>query len=118
MNKKTILGIVGFLMGLPLSYFFQPEKLRAVYSVTDYLGSLPDLLSSDKGDFASPIIITCIITTAIGILIGYFLDQAEEQQLSHSKHIQNKQSKFCSNCGAQMNPNFNGDFCDQCGSKL
>lgn len=79
MDKRTKFGIIGFLLGIPLSYFFQPEKLRAYYSITKYLAELPNLIASKQGDFLSPILITCVITTVLGVIVGIFIRQKDKE---------------------------------------
>ena len=75
-NYALGFGFIGLLLGLPVSYFFQAEKIRAVYSLPQYLSKLPDMFSShNTGDFATPIVVSCIITTVIGALIGNYSDK-------------------------------------------
>jgi len=69
-NNAVIYGIIGFLLGIPLSYFFQAEKIRAVYSLPQYLIKLPEILSSKNTELFVPVILTCIISTVIFALIG------------------------------------------------
>jgi len=113
MNKKVIFGIIGFFLGFPISYYFQPEKLRAMLSMTDYLQSIPKLASSDKGDFLTPIIFSCLISTAIFVFIGYLLDQNNKNVI-----VAKPQKRYCGNCGHQIDEDYPGEFCDQCGHKL
>lgn len=75
-NNVLGFGFIGLLLGLPVSYFFQAEKIRVVYSLPQYLSKLPDMFSShNTGDFATPIVVSCIITTVIGALIGNYSDK-------------------------------------------
>lgn len=75
-NKTVLLGILGFFLGIPVSYFFQHEKIRASFSVPQYLAKLPELLKSDEAShFITPIIMAVVITTVVGVLIGYALDK-------------------------------------------
>lgn len=113
MNKKVVFGIIGFFLGFPISYYFQPEKLRAMYSMTDYLKALPNLASSDKGDFLTPIFFSCLISTAIFVFIGYLLEQNNNNVIEAKP-----QKRYCGNCGHDIDEKFKGEYCDQCGGKL
>ncbi len=70
-NKAFTYGFIGFLIGIPLSYFFQAEKLRAMLSLPQYLAKLPEMLSGQNSkEFVSPVVLTCIITTTLFAFIG------------------------------------------------
>ena len=72
-NEGAIMwGIAGFILGIPASYLFQGPKIRGSLSLGEYLQELPDLLSSDKADFATPVVLTCIILS----LLFYFIARA------------------------------------------
>ena len=70
-------GIIGFILGIPISYYFQPGIIRVKLTCGDYVSRLPDMIGNilkqpdDLGiKILLTLVITCIVTAAIGGLIG------------------------------------------------
>ena len=73
-----ILGFIGFLLGIPLSYFFQPGLIRAKFTCGEYITNLPQLLEGilknpdDLGiQILLTLVITCAVTSIIFAVIGH-----------------------------------------------
>lgn len=75
-NKARQLALIGLVLGVPMSYYFQPGLVRAKLSLTQYIGKLPELLGAEGGQFISPIVMSCLLFAIAGGVIGYFMDQA------------------------------------------
>jgi hypothetical protein len=80
-NKIIMFGVIGFLAGIPLSYFFQPPIIRKL-SLSEYVSNIPGMLTAktSPGDAAlvggDPVAVfwmTCVITAAIFALARYFI---------------------------------------------
>jgi hypothetical protein len=74
-NRKmtTLLAIVGALMGIPLSYYFQSEMVRAkVGGVGGYMENFGDILS--EGDLAINVFFGVVVFGIIGAILGYIID--------------------------------------------
>lgn len=76
---KIILTIIGALLGIPLSYFFQSELVRSKFGgVGSYLQKLGDVTSNS--DLVGNVIISVVIFAALGLLIGFFIDRSAKQK--------------------------------------
>lgn len=70
-GRNGIVGLfVGFLLGVPVSYFFQSEMIRAKLTLGSYLGHLPQLLSNYPKDMIPPVLLSCAVLGFIGWLVG------------------------------------------------
>ncbi|MBR6470227.1 MAG: hypothetical protein IKS83_00390, partial [Victivallales bacterium] len=76
------LGFLGFLLGIPLSYVFQPGIIRAKLTCGDYIMNLPKMISNIIKDpdklgvqVLLTLVITCVVTSGIGRLIGKAIDK-------------------------------------------
>lgn len=78
--RSVILGIVGAFFGLPVSYYFQPEVVRAKVSLSQYVESLPEIFSDSSGQFTGPVILSIVICTIAGAIIGWFMDEAARKR--------------------------------------
>lgn len=77
--KKIIFTVVGAILGLPLSYYFQPDIIQAkVGGIGGYIKNFGDILEAK--DLISNVIIGVIVFAIIGFIIGYFMDKNEAQK--------------------------------------
>jgi len=75
MNKTTF-TIIGAIAGLPLSYFFQPEMVKAkVGGLAGYIKHFGDIL--DEPDLYGNVVAGVVVFALVGLLIGYFIDKNE-----------------------------------------
>ena len=86
-SKKLVFGIVGFLLGAPMSYFFQPPIIREKISFGRYVEHLPEILSGPNSWKTDPmlgsnpsltVLVTCVICAAIFGFMGYLIDKANK----------------------------------------
>ncbi|MDR3255294.1 MAG: zinc ribbon domain-containing protein [Synergistaceae bacterium] len=70
-----LFSFIGFLAGLPASYFFQDPFIREKLSLVDYIKLLPDIISdkSTGTNFTTPIIASCLIGAILFGVVGYFI---------------------------------------------
>ena len=100
---KPIIGrivgsVVGFIVAIPTSYFFQDSMIRSKMSLGDYLEMLPKLFTSSSsggsksGDsldrafnniaqnigenIMTTLIITVVAGLVIGFVVGYLIDKS------------------------------------------
>ncbi|MDR1977295.1 MAG: hypothetical protein LBQ42_01020 [Synergistaceae bacterium] len=89
-SKAVVFGIIGFVAGIPLSYFFQSPLIRKI-PLTQYLKAIPRMLfdsggtpeeramaSAMVGDPVAVLVATCIVCAALLALVGYFIDQSQK----------------------------------------
>lgn len=79
MEKRDLLALVGFILGLPLSYFFQSDFIRSKFSIGEYIGAFPRLLTSGDSNLIIPIAISCVICAVMLGIVGHFMDLAEKK---------------------------------------
>jgi hypothetical protein len=72
--KKVTFAIIGAILGLPISYYFQPELVRTkVGGIGGYFNHFGDILKNS--DYLGNVILSVLIFAIIGGLIGYFIDK-------------------------------------------
>ncbi len=81
MRKTPILAFIGALLGIPLSYYFQPEIVRAKLSLSEYLTHLPEIVTDESGAYIAPVILTVLISAMVLGVVGMFMDQGGTQQI-------------------------------------
>ena len=77
-KKKIIFTIIGAILGLPLSYYFQPEMVRQKMSLLDYTTKLNEVF--EQKDLIGNVILGVVILAVIGFVVGYFMDKNETQK--------------------------------------
>ena len=92
---RALLGlIIGAILGVPVSYYFQSGLIRAFVSLPSYtvtaLESLPQMLTQDSqtSEFAksiqsaltTPVYTSVAITAVLGLLLGLYLDNKEKKK--------------------------------------
>lgn len=81
MKKTPIFAIIGALLGIPLSYYFQPDIIQAKLTLSSYLSHLPELLADDSADFVTPVILSVFLCAFVMGIVGYFMDQASKKKV-------------------------------------
>ncbi|NQU84920.1 MAG: PspC domain-containing protein [Mariniphaga sp.] len=77
--KKVSFSIIGAILGIPLSYYFQSEMVRSkVGSIGGYLENFGDIV--DNSDLLGNVIISIIVFALVGGVIGYFVDENEAKK--------------------------------------
>ncbi len=77
-GKKISIAIFGALIGIPLSYYFQPELVRAkIGGMSGYLGNFGEIITNS--DLVGNIILSVIIFALVGFFIGYIIDSYEDK---------------------------------------
>lgn len=72
--KKVLFTIIGGVLGLPLSYYFQPEMVRAkIGGISGYVKHFDEILEAK--DLIGNVIIGVVVFAVIGFVIGYFMDK-------------------------------------------
>ena len=84
--NSTIGSLIGFFVGIPVSYWFQSEMVRAKFSVGDYLAKgIPEVLdalaSGNMNDNTTSILITIVISCIVCSVVGWFLGRFAEKSI-------------------------------------
>lgn len=123
--RKVPFAILGAIIGVPLSYYFQPEMVRAkVGGMGGYLKNLGDIVNNK--DLVGNIILSVVIFALVGGVIGYFVDENESKNTKVGGQMRNssgsnqsieKQNNFCPSCGEKIEDS-ETKFCENCGAQL
>lgn len=123
--KKVPFAIFGAILGIPLSYYFQPEMVRAkVGGMGGYLKNFGDIVNNS--DLVGNVILSVVIFAVIGGVIGYFIDENEAKNTNVGGQVRNtsgsnqsieKQINFCPSCGEKIEDD-ETKFCENCGTKF
>jgi len=85
--KKVTFAIVGAILGIPLSYYFQSEMVRSkVGGIGGYFKHFDEIMKD--GNLVGNVILSILIFAIIGGLIGYFIDKNEVKIQSYPSHQQ------------------------------
>lgn len=75
-GKKLTFAFLGGILGIPLSYYFQPQMVQAkVGGMGGYLKNFGDIV--DNSDLIGNVFLSVVIFALIGLVIGYFIDANE-----------------------------------------
>ena len=88
-SVMVILGIVGFFLGAPISYFFQSPFVQKI-QLGEYIKLIPKVLTDNPvsrgqisrelvGNPIAVLIVTCLVTTFIFGMVGYFIDRSKKR---------------------------------------
>ena len=73
-KMKIILTIIGAILGLPLSYYFQSDMLHMmVGGISGYIEKFGDVL--DESELIGNVIISVVVFAVIGFFVGNYLDK-------------------------------------------
>ena len=76
MSKKTLFAIIGAVLGIPLSYYFQSELVRAkVGGLGGYLEQFGDIVNDSS--LLGNVVLSVVIFAIVGGVIGHFVDKSE-----------------------------------------
>lgn len=79
MKKKGIFTIIGGVLGLPLSYYFQSDYIREkVGGIGGYIQHFGDILKEQE--LLNNVLIAVVVFAVVGFVIGYFVDKADAQK--------------------------------------
>lgn len=86
MRTREVFTIIGGFIGVPMSYYFQPEYVRLkMGGIGPYMEHLGSTLK--EGELLSNVILSMAVYAAVGFAIGYVIDQLFEP-VQESKQIQ------------------------------
>ncbi|MHB1279456.1 MAG: hypothetical protein ACYC1Q_13795 [Bacteroidia bacterium] len=72
--KKVTFAIIGALLGIPLSYYFQSDIVQAKVggSMGGYMRHIGDLM--DNSNIMGNVLLSMAVFAVVGLVIGYFMD--------------------------------------------
>lgn len=81
---KTIIGVIlGAVIGIPLSYYFQADILQNFVSLPKYLANIGDLMTNTKFIDLTPNIFKSMgIFAVVGGVLGFILDSKSRSKTS------------------------------------
>jgi ABC-type antimicrobial peptide transport system permease subunit len=72
--RTIIFAILGAILGVPLSYFFQPEIVKSkVGGIGGYIQHLDQIVQNES--FLTNVIVSVVIFAIVGGIFGYFMDK-------------------------------------------
>lgn len=90
-GKMVTFGLLGALLGIPLSYYFQSEIIKNLMGMFSYLKDLPDVVDGyggfigNGGDIIFNILLSIVIFALIGGAVGYYMDKNEKSNNPQTK---------------------------------
>lgn len=80
LNKKITFSILGAILGIPLSYYFQSEVVKNIVGgFGGYIQHFFDIIIKNS-DFSINIIPSIVIFAVIGGIVGYFMDASKAKK--------------------------------------
>lgn len=76
---SRIYPIIGAVLGIPLSYYFQPSIVQNLLGISQYMGRLDKIFK--EVEFAVNIMNSILLFALIGCLIGYIVDKNEAKKV-------------------------------------
>jgi len=72
--KKVVFTIIGAILGIPLSYYFQPDMVQQkIGGISGYVEHFGDIVS--EKDLIGNVVMGVVVVALIGFVIGYFMDK-------------------------------------------
>ena len=79
MKKKVLFAIIGAILGIPLSYYFQSEMVKSkMGGIGGYLKNFDKIV--DNSNLLGNVVLSVVIFAIIGGVIGYFIDENEAKK--------------------------------------
>ena len=76
MNKKVSYAIIGAILGIPLSYYFQLEVVKyEMGGISGYIQHLDQI--TKYSSLLENVVLSVVIFAILGGVIGYFIDENE-----------------------------------------
>lgn len=77
---KIPFTIIGAILGIPLSFYFQTELIQTkVGGMSGYLRHFSQVL--DSTELAGNVLVSMIVFAIIGAVIGYLVDNAKKKSV-------------------------------------
>lgn len=81
----TLIGLVlGIVLGLPLSYYAQPDIVQMKVTLPKYLAKLPRIFEGADPNYVTPIALTCFVCALVLGAVGFFIGHATTRSGSAS----------------------------------
>jgi phosphate/sulfate permease len=80
MKKAAIFAIIGAILGMPLSYYFQNELIRSKVSIGGYIAHFSDVM--EETELLTNVVLSVVIFAIVGGVIGYFIDRKKVEKKS------------------------------------
>ena len=79
MNKKVLFAIIGAILGIPLSYYFQSQMVKSkMGGIVGYLKHFDEI--TNNSNLLGNIVLSVVIFAIVGAVIGYFIDENEARR--------------------------------------
>ncbi|MDO9154536.1 MAG: hypothetical protein Q7U47_12685 [Paludibacter sp.] len=79
MNKKVLFAIIGAILGIPLSYYFQSEMVKnKMGGIGGYIQHFDRIVNDSN--LLGNVILSVVIFAVVGGVIGYFIDENEAKK--------------------------------------
>jgi phosphotransferase system glucose/maltose/N-acetylglucosamine-specific IIC component len=79
MNKKVLFAIIGAILGIPLSYYFQSEMVQSkMGGIGGYIQHFDQI--ANNSNLLGNVVLSVVIFAVVGVVIGYFIDENEAKK--------------------------------------
>jgi len=76
---KVLFAIIGAILGIPLSYYFQSEMVKSkMGGIGGYLQNF-DKIANDS-NLLGHVVLSVVVFALVGGVIGYFIDENEAKK--------------------------------------
>ena len=77
--KKILFSVIGAILGIPLSYYFQSDVVKVkVGGFSGYIQHLDEILKSK--DLNGNVILSVLVFAIVGGVIGHYMDKNEKSK--------------------------------------
>jgi len=79
MTKTILFAIIGAILGIPLSYYFQSSMVQAKFGgIGGYLKHFDNIVNN--ANLLGNVLLSVVIFAFLGGIIGYLIDRSEAQK--------------------------------------
>ena len=75
----TLIGfLLGLLLGYPVSYYFQPEKLRLMFGLGEYIREFPKVIQ--ESELVTGVVLGFVVAVPVCAFFGFIADKVSQNR--------------------------------------